>query len=145
MGLLTAFGVAWWRGDLAGARWWIGNGFYLLVGVLPVVLWLALQRSRGIAEHAAAYATPLWAMLTALQGAVVGSVLGGGPIFLWLVTKLPVLLMRWRGATVDPSFPLALEVAATEMVVWSRLLVAVGAAVATALPLGLWAHYAGNE
>jgi hypothetical protein len=75
----------------------------------------------------------LYGILTALQGAIIGGVLGAGPIFLAVVISLPVFLGDFHITDFAP--------AVRDEIVWSRLSIAVGAAVLSALPLGLWSYY----
>jgi hypothetical protein len=100
---------------------------------MPVSLWFALYITHDDAEYGAAYDAPLRAVLTALQGAIVGSILGAGPIFLAVVTNLPVILTKLK---IDDFGP-----AVRDEIMWSRLLLVVGAAVLSAIPLGFWAYY----
>lgn len=133
VGGLIALAVILWTDNIPAAVDLIGNGYYLLVGLMPVVLWFALYLTHDDEEYRTAYASRLRAALTMLQGAIVGSVLGAGPIFLAVVVNLPVIV---NGFAIDEFGP-----AVRETIVWSRLWLAVAAAVASALPLGFWAYY----
>jgi hypothetical protein len=136
VGGLLGLAVALWAQEMASALGIIGNGYYALVGLMPVALWLALSITRGD-DYEAAYSSPLIGILTALQGAVIGGILGAGPIFLALVINLPVILGDFDISEFGP--------AVWDEIVWSRLLLAVGAVVVCALPLGLWAYYTRTE
>jgi len=78
------------------------------------------------------YNTRVRALLTTMQGALVGSLLGGGPIFLATVIYLSVIVSHYPLNQFGP--------AVRDTIVWSHLLFAVGAAVTSAIPLGLWAY-----
>ena len=123
VGAILGLVVAIWAQDTAAAVRIIVNGYYALVGLLPIVLWLTI------------YDSPLRSLLTTVQGAAVGSILGAGPVFLTLVINLPVVLADFDIVGFGP--------AVRNEIVWSRLLLAVGAAVLGAIPLGLWAYYTG--
>src|SRR5688572_506016 len=84
VGGLLGLAVVLWAQEMVSALRIIGNGYYALVGLMPVALWLALSKTRGD-DYKAAYTSPLQGVLTALQGAVIGGTLGAGPIFLALV------------------------------------------------------------
>jgi hypothetical protein len=133
VGIVLGLVVAIWAQDAASALHIIRNGYYLLVGLLPIVLWLGLLATRDNEEYDAAYCTPLRAILTTLQGAIVGTILGAGPIFLALVINLPVFLADFAIGDFGSSV--------RDEIVWSLLLLAVGAAVASAIPLGFWVYY----
>jgi hypothetical protein len=79
----------------------------------------------------------LAALLTTLQGAFVGSVLGGGPVYLGVVIFIPVMVAGFEIDTFGP--------AVRNAIVGSPLVLAVGATTICALPLGLWAHYMGSD
>ena len=136
IGALLAIVVVIWAEDVASAVWLIGNGYYLLAGMMPVVLWLGLFASHDEAEYRAGYTSALRAVLTTLQGAIVGSVLGAGPIFLTVAVNLPVIVGDFY---LDDFGP-----AVRDAIVWSRLSLAVAAATISAIPLGLWAYYMGD-
>jgi hypothetical protein len=132
-GGVIALAVVIWTQDATAAVRLIGNGYYVLVALMPVALWFALYITHDDAEYGAAYDAPLKAVLTALQGAIVGSILGAGPIFLAVVINLPVILTKLK---IDDFGP-----AVRDEIMWSRLLLVVGAAVLSAIPLGFWAYY----
>jgi hypothetical protein len=132
-GVVIALVVVIWAQDVDTALRFIVNGYYLLVGVMPVALWFALLTAHDEVEYQAGYDSPLRAILTTVQGAIVGSILGAGPIFLAVVITLPLLLADFEVGE--------LGTAAYDAIVWSRLALAVGAAVASAIPLGLWVYY----
>lgn len=135
VGAVLGLAVAIWAQDTASAVRIIVNGYYFLIGLLPVALWLTLYATQGDKEYGAAYNSPLQSILTTLQGAAIGAILGAGPIFLTLVINLPVILAGFEIAQFGP--------AVRDAIVWSLLLLAVGAAVIAAIPLGLWVYYTG--
>ncbi len=135
VGAILGLVVAIWAQDTAAAVRIIVNGYYALVGLLPIVLWLTIYVTRDDPEYEVAYDSPLRSLLTTVQGAAIGSILGAGPVFLTLVINLPVVLADFDIVGFGP--------AARNEIVWSRLLLAVGAAVLGAIPLGLWAYYTG--
>lgn len=135
VGGLLALVVVIWAQDSASALRIIRDGYYVLVGLLPIALWLTLYVTRDDEDYEAAYDSPLRGVLTALQGAIIGSILGAGPIFLTVVINLPVIL---AGFDIEAFGP-----AVRDAIIWSRLLIAVGAAVGSAIPLGLWVYYTG--
>lgn len=133
VGGLLGFAVVLWAQGMASALRIISDGYYLLVGLMPLVLWLALDWTHDREGYQAAYRTPLLGILTALQGAIIGSVLGTGPIFLAAAVNLPVFLANFNLSEYGPAL--------RDEIVWAHLSLAVVAAVISALPLGLWAHY----
>jgi hypothetical protein len=135
IGGILALAVVIWAQDTASAVRMISNGYYALVGLMPIALWLTLYSTRDDEEYEAAYGSALRAIVTVLQGAAIGSILGAGPIFLTVVINLPVILSDFTIGEFGP--------AVRDAIVWSRLLLAVGAAVVSAIPLGLWAYYTG--
>jgi hypothetical protein len=135
VGGVLALAVVIWAQDSAAALRIIGNGYYALVGLMPITLWLTIYVTRDDEEYEAAYGSALRAVATVLQGAAIGSILGAGPIFLTVVINLPVILSDFTIGEFGP--------AVRDAVVWSRLLLAVGAAAVSAIPLGLWAYYTG--
>lgn len=135
VGGILALAVVIWAQEPAAAVRIISNGYYALVGLMPIALWLALYGTRDDEEYEAAYGSALRAVVTAVQGAVIGSMLGAGPIFLTVVINLPVILAGFEIGDFGP--------AVSDAILWSRLLLAVGAAVLSAIPLGLWAYYTG--
>ena len=128
--------VVIWAQETPTALRIISNGYYALIGLLPVALWLALYATHDEDDEETAYSSPLRSILTTLQGAVIGSILGAGPIVLTLVINLPVILGNFEISEFGP--------AVRNEIVWSHLLLAVGAAVVSAIPLGLWAYYLGS-
>ncbi|MCC6456797.1 MAG: hypothetical protein IT328_17715 [Caldilineaceae bacterium] len=132
---VLALAVVIWAQDTPSALRIIGNGYYALVGLMPIALWLTIYVTRDDEEYEAAYGSALRAIITVLQGAAIGSTLGAGPIFLTVVINLPVILSDFAIGEFGP--------AVRDAVLWSRLLLAVGAAVISAIPLGLWAYYTG--
>jgi len=135
-GGVIAAAVMIWTQDMAAAEQFITNGYYVVVGLMPVTLWLALYVTRDNSDYEVAYETPLRALLTTIQGALVGSLLGAGPIFLAVVIYLPVIVLHYPIETFGP--------AVRDAIVWSHLLLAVSAAVLSAIPLGFWAYYTGS-
>ena len=135
VGAILGLVVAIWAQDTAAAVRIIVNGYYALVGLLPIVLWLTLYVTRDDQDYEAAYDSSLRALLTTIQGAAIGSILGAGPVFLTLVINLPVILSNFDVTEFGPVV--------RDEIVWSRLLLAVGVAVLAAIPLGLWAYYTG--
>jgi hypothetical protein len=133
VGAILALAVVIWAQEPASAVRMISNGYYALVGLMPIALWVTLYGTRDDEEYEAAYGSALRAIVTVLQGAVIGSILGAGPIFLTVVINLPVILSGFEIGEFGP--------AVRDAIVWSRLLLAVGAAVISAIPLGLWAYY----
>ena len=133
VGGLIALAVVIWTDNIPAAVDLIGNGYYLLVGLMPIVLWFALYLTDDDPEYRTTYASQWRAVLTLLQGAVVGSVLGAGPIFLAVVVNVPVIMKGFEIGTFGP--------AVSDAIVWSRLWLAVAAATASALPLGFWGYY----
>jgi hypothetical protein len=136
-GLALAVAVLIWTHDVAAAVRLIGNGYYALVGVMPIALWLALFTSYNHVEYASGYTTPLRALSTTLQGALLGSVLGAGPIFMAAVIYVPGFFGDFEIAQLGS--------AVRDVVIWSRLALAAAAAIIPAIPLGLWAHYTRTE
>jgi hypothetical protein len=136
VGGVLALAMVIWAQDIPSALHILGNGYYALVGLIPIALCLTLYLARGDEDYNLAYGSPLRALLTVLQGAIVGSTLGAGPVFLTVVINIPVLLADFEMSEFGP--------AVWNAVVWSRLWLAVGAAVASAVPLGFWAYYAGS-
>jgi len=132
VGLFIAIVTMIWTNDVAAAVQFISKSYYLLVGLMPVALWLGIYISNDQSEYAAAYNTRLRALLTTVQGALVGSLLGAGPIFLATVIYLPEILSRYPMAQLGP--------AVRDEIIWSKLILAVGAAVISAIPLGFWAY-----
>jgi hypothetical protein len=132
-GGVLALVVIIWAQDTVGAVRFIGNGYYFLVSLMPIVLGFALYVSHDDADYGTAYTSAWRAILTTLQGAIVGSILGAGPIFLAVVVNLPVILGDFQIEEFGP--------AVRDAIVWSRLSLAVGAAVISAIPLGLWAYH----
>lgn len=132
----VALAVVIWAQDIASAVRLISNSYYLLAGLMPIALWLALEMTHDNAGCRTAYSTPLRALLTTLQGALIGSLLGAGPVFLTIVNNLPVILADIESSEFGP--------AVRDEIIWSRLLLATGAAVLSAIPLGLWAYSAGD-
>lgn len=106
--------------------------YYLLSGLFPIALWVAVYTSHD-EEAKAAYRTLWRAILTTLQGAVVGSILGGGPFFLAALTY-PVVIVTDNSIT--EFGPLM-----RDLIVWSLLSITVIATVLAALPIGTWAYY----
>jgi hypothetical protein len=135
-GAILGLVVAIWAQDTGSALRIIVNGYYALVGLLPIVLWLTLYVTHDDPEYEMAYDSPLRSLWTTVQGAAIGSILGAGPVFLTLVINLPVVLAAFEIAQFGP--------AVRDEIVWSRLLLAVGATVLAAIPLGLWAYYTGT-
>lgn len=135
VGGVIALAVVIWAQDIPSALRLIRYGYYVLVGLMPIALWFALSITHDDADYKAAYNSPLRALLTTLQGATVGSILGAGPLFLTVVNNLPVILADFEIGEFGS--------AVRDTVVWSLLLLAVGAAVIAAIPLGLWAYYTG--
>lgn len=133
VGGLIALAVIIWADNIPAAVSIIDNGYLVLVGLMPVVLWFALYLTHDDAEYRTAYHSRWRAVLTMVQGAIVGSVLGAGPIFLAVVVNVPVIV---NGFAIGEFGP-----AVRDVIVWSRLWLAVAAAVASALPLGFWAYY----
>ena len=132
-GGVMALVVIIWAQDTVGAVRLIGNGYYFLVSLMPIVLGFALYVSHDDADYGMAYTSPWRAILTTLQGAIVGSILGAGPIFLAVVVNMPVILGDFQIEEFGP--------AVRNAIVWSRLSLAVGAAVVSAIPLGFWAYH----
>jgi hypothetical protein len=135
VGAVLGLAVVIWAQETASAVRIMINGYYGLVGLLPLALWLALYTSHDDQAYGVAYRSPMQAVLTTLQGAVIGSVLGAGPIFLTLAINLPVILAGFEIAQFGP--------AVRDAIVWPLLLLAVGATAIAAIPLGLWAYYIG--
>jgi glucan phosphoethanolaminetransferase (alkaline phosphatase superfamily) len=135
-GVIAAVVVLWAR-DVATATTMVSNGFAFLSGVLPLALWFALHITHRRPECRTAYQSVHMALLTVLQGAVIGSVLGAGPLFMAVVINVPGLLAAFEVDELSHSVRTAIEG-------W-RLWLAVGATVLAALPLGLWVHYIGAE
>jgi hypothetical protein len=139
VGGLLGFAVVLWTQDMASALRIISFGYYALVGLMPVVLWFVLDWTNDHEDYRAAYASPFSGILTALQGALLGGVLGAGPVFLALVITLPSLLGNFNLSEFGP--------AVWDEIVWSQLSIAIAAVVISAIPLGLWSYYtkAGQE
>jgi hypothetical protein len=135
LGLLIALAVVIWGRDVDSAMQLVQNGYYVLVGLLPIALWFGIFASHDEAEYKGGYSSALRAVLTTLQGAFVGSVLGAGPILMAVVVYLPVILADFEISELGP--------AVRDAIVWSQLWLAVAAAVISAIPLGLWAFYVG--
>ncbi len=135
--LLVAAAVSMWSPAPEQALQWIGNGHTALAGLMPVALWFALAQLRARSDHDAAYAGALRAVLTAIQGALIGSILGAGPVFMTVVIRVPAML---AGYDVD-----TLSEAVREEIVWSRLALAASAATISAIPLGWWGYYRGGD
>jgi hypothetical protein len=131
---IIALVVVIWVHDPDAAARLIGDSYYLLAGLMPLVLWCGLYVSLKNAGYAEVYKSSTPALLTTLQAAFVGSVLGAGPIFLAVVIYLPVIFVRFPAAEFGPTV--------RDTIVWSHLLIAVAAAVISAIPLGWWVHYA---
>src|SRR5687767_10149485 len=85
VGGVLALAVVIWAQDSAQALRIISDGYYALVGLLPIALWLTLYVTRDDEDYDTAYDSPVRGLLTVLQGAAVGSILGAGPIFLTVV------------------------------------------------------------
>jgi len=134
LGAIVAVAVVIWAPDMASAVAAITNAYYLVIGLMPVTLWLGIYISNDDPEYAPAYQTRARALLTAFQGALVGSLLGAGPIFLAVVIYVPVILSKYPIETFGP--------AVRDSIVWTRLSLAVAAAVISAIPLGFWSYYA---
>ena len=137
VGVVTGLAVVIWAHESAGALQLISNGYYVLVGLMPIALWLALYVSHDNADYATAYSSSWRAILTTMQGAIIGAILGAGPIFLAVVVNLPVILAGYEISEFGPTV--------RDVIIWSRLLLAVGAATASALPLGFWVFYITTE
>jgi hypothetical protein len=133
---VVAVVIVIWAQDVEAALRIVGTGYYVLVALLPIGLWLAILASHDERDYQAAYGSAWRAVLTALQGAVIGSILGAGPIFLAVVVNLPVILAGFDIETYGPSV--------SGLIVWSRLALALAAAAISAIPLGLWAFYQGS-
>lgn len=106
--------------------------YYLLIGLFPLLLWLAVYTDED--ETEAAFGTLWRAILTTLQGAVVGSILGGGPFFLAALTYPVVIFTNTSMTEFGPLMQ--------DIVVWSLLSITVIATVLAAFPIGMWAYYA---
>ena len=136
VGVVLGLVVAIWAQDTESALRIIDNGYTILVGLLPIMLLMTLYVTRNDEEYEEAYKSPLRALLTTIQGAIVGSILGAGPIFLTAAINLPVILSDFDIVEFGP--------AVRNTIIWSRLLLAVGATVLSAIPIGLWVHYTGT-
>jgi hypothetical protein len=132
-GGLVALVVIIWVRELDAAVRLVVNSYYGLIGLMPISLWFAIYTSHDDREHGEPYNSPLSAIVTVLQGAIVGSILGAGPIFLAVVVNLPVILADFEIAEFGQ--------AVSSEIVWSRLIFAVGAALISSIPLGFWAYY----
>jgi hypothetical protein len=132
-GAVVALIIVLWIPDIDAAAQFVLNSYYLLIGLMPITLWFAIYTSHDDAEHGEAYSSPLRAILTTTQGALIGSVLGAGPIFLAVVIYLPVILAGFDIGVYGPTV--------STQIVWSRLIIAVAAALISAFPLGYWAYY----
>ena len=132
-GVLLAGIAALLRLDSASMLTWMANAYYGLAVLFPIVLWATLYVTHNDDEYAEAYDSPLRALLTALQGAIIGGILAGGPVFLAGAINLPVLFL---GVDIGQFGP-----ALRDSIVWSRLLIVTGGTVGCAIPLGLWTHY----
>ena len=135
VGGVMAVVVAVWTHDRAEAVQLLANGYYILASLMPLALWFALYALRDKADYVTAFDSPWRAILSTLQGAFVGSVLGAGPLFLAVAVNLSANL---AGFDVD-DFGAAVR----DEIMWSRILIVVSATVASAFPLGLWANFAG--
>lgn len=136
VGGVIAVAVVIWAQDMAAAIGIISNSYYGLIALMPIALWLALFATRDDSDYEDAYDTKQRAIATTLQGALVGSALGAGPIFLAMVIYLPVILSDFRLEEYGS--------AVRDAIVWSQLSLAIGAACLSALPLGYWAFYTGS-
>jgi hypothetical protein len=132
-GGVVAIVLLLWARDVATATQWVINSYAFLSGALPLALWFALQITHRRTDCRAAYRSRLMALLTTLHGAVIGSILGAGPLFMAVVINVPA----WLDAFEVGEWGLAVRTA----IVGSRLWLAVGATVLAALPLGLWVFY----
>lgn len=110
--------------------------YYVLIGTFPLLLWLAVYTSHDD-EAKSAYRTLWRAILTTLQGAVIGSILGGGPFFL-AALSYPVAI--FTSNSIAEFGPLV-----RDMIVWSLLSITVIATVLAAFPIGMWAYYTKTE
>lgn len=119
--------------DLSGAVAWVMTLYDSLAVLLPAALWAALSARRDNAEYRPAYVTMGRAVATALQGAILGSLLGAGPLFLGAA--------RVVAATVGGLDPAAFDALLRARVLWSGLLFVAVAAIGSAIPLGMWTYY----
>lgn len=131
---VVAVVVILWAQDTAAALAIIRYGYFFLIGILPIALWLSVYITLDEDKDHSAYGTLWRAILTTVQGAAVGSILGAGPICLAVIVNLPVIV---AGFSLDEFGP-----AVRDAIVWSQLWLAVAATVLSAFPLGMWAHYA---
>lgn len=110
----------------------VARGYWLLAGLLPLALGLGIYTTQDQPEHAAAYRSPVRAAATALQAAILGAGLGGGPFYLLSATYAPVILLGYDVA----SWSVELR----SRIFWAPWLWVVGISVVVALPLAYWAY-----
>lgn len=106
-----------------------------LAVVMPAALWAALYLRRDDKEYRSAYAGMGCAVTTALQGAILGSLLGAGPVFLTIAP-----MAAGVGANVDPN--VFADLLYTR-VVWAGLLFVAAVTIGSAVPLGIWTYFTG--
>lgn len=120
--------------DLPAAAAWVMTLYDSLAVLLPAALWAALYARRDAAEYRPAYATMGRAVVTALQGAALGSLLGAGPLFLGAARVV---------AAVGGLDPGAFDALLRARVLWAGLLFVALVAIGSAIPLGMWTYYTG--
>ena len=131
---VVAVVVIWFAQDTTTALQIIRYGYSFLIGILPIALWLSVYITLDEDKDHSAYGTLWRAILTTLQGAAVGSILGAGPICLAIIVNLPVIVTSFSLEEFGP--------AVRDAIIWSQLWLAVAATVLSAFPVGMWAHYA---